>query len=96
MKNWNLFKLKLEMTLRLSALIIGFAECVFLSIAVFQNSLVENRLDKTLTSIHQDPIFMSVIFINFFIIPLLISIFILVATRKFKEINQLIEKNKKL
>ncbi len=96
MKNWNLFKLKLEMTLRLSALTIGFAECIFLSIAVFQNLLVENHLDKTLTSIHQDPILMSVIFINFFIIPLLISTFILVATRKIKELNKLIEENKKL
>jgi len=30
------------------------------------------------------------------ILPLLISIFILVATRKFKELNQLIEENKNL
>ncbi len=96
MKNWNLFILKLEMTLRISALIIGYSVCIALSIAVFQNSFLEKRLDKLLTSIHQDPILMSVVFNGYFITPLLISIFILVATRKFKELNKLIEENKNL
>lgn len=96
MKNWKLFMLKLEMTLRMSALFIGYSVCIGLSIAVFQHSFLEKRLDKLLTSIHQDPILMSVVFYSYFITPLLISIFILVATRKFKELNQLIEENKKL
>ncbi len=89
MKYWNLLKLEIEKIIRWFALVFGIVSsfCSFLiSVASF------NIVEKNLNSEKIDCILAFLVVFT----PLLVSIFILVATRKFKELNQLIEENKKL
>ena len=95
MKKWKLILLEVEKIIRWLALIYGslfsfiaFCQIVWLyiadnAVAVLYKTIPDNSLS-------------IIVFIVKSILPLLISIFILVATRKFKELNQLIEENKKV
>lgn len=93
MKNWKLIMLEVELIIRWIALIFGYLFSFFAFIQIFWIYTADNVYDK----INAPDISKGIIiFIVKSILPLLISIFILVATRKFKEINQLIEENKNL
>lgn len=98
MKNWNLLKLNIELFFRWIALVFGFGASlinIFIYVKFF-NLLNELNIDSVNIEKINDPFS----FINPILIwmqfPVVISTFILVATRKFKELNQLIEENKKL
>lgn len=98
MKIWKLLKLEVEKLIRWFAYLIGIGSSVIsaqLCIVIYNvmeknKNINSDRIDADMTKSD------LVLFILCFIIPLIISIFILVATRKFKELNQLIEENKKL
>ena len=98
MKYFNLFILEFEKLIRWFAYLIGIGSSVcsaLIFVATF--NLMENKI--TFNSERVDAMHTKsdlVLAILCVIIPLLISTFILVVTRKFKEINQLIEENKKL
>ncbi len=97
MKNWNLWMLRLEFALRSIALYMGSILSIILLygvIVVVTSS--DKRFKEFIGIVGKEPIAMSIVYNVFFIVPLLISIFILLTTRRFKEINQLIEENKKL
>ena len=99
MKNWNLFKLRLEWGFRLFAvglgsIISGLGLFIFyLLISGYRRFYYKAELSVIKLSDLGDLI-ISISFV--IILPILISTFILVVTRKFKELNQLIEENKKL
>jgi hypothetical protein len=93
MKNWNLIALWIEKIIRWIALIFGYLFSFFALMQIFWIYTADNVYDK----INAPDIGKGIIiFIVKSILPLLISIFILLATRKFKELNQLIEENKNL
>jgi hypothetical protein len=101
MKNWNLFKLHLEWGFRFFAVGLGSAISGFsllmscLLMFGVQNKNFEYK--QMLQSAKLSDLADMILYISFtLIIPILVVIFILVATRKFKELNQLIEENKKL
>jgi hypothetical protein len=95
MKNWKLIMLEVELIIRWIALIFGYLFSFFALIQIFWIYTADNVYDKIkINTLDIDS--GIIIFIVKSILPLLISIFILVSTRKFKEINQLIEENKKL
>lgn len=98
MKKWNLIKLHLEWGLRSLSLVIGSFFAVFLfmlSISYFNVDKNYLRKSNSHLSIFDLADLISGVVLCL-IAPILISIFIIVATRKFKELNQLIEENKKL
>ena len=89
MKNWKLIMLEVELSIRWIALIFGYLFSFFALMQIFWIYTADNVYGK----INAPDIGKGIIiFIVKSILPLLISIFILVATRKFKELNQLIEK----
>ncbi len=97
MKNWKLIILEVEKLIRWFALVIGIGSSVIsamLCIATF--NIMEQM--KNLNSEKTDGFTKTDSVLAFLCVftPLVISIFILIATRKFKELNQLIEENKKL
>ena len=97
MKNWNLFMLRLEFGLRFIALFMGSIVSfwpLYASIIVVISG--EKRFKELVEVVGKETIGINIAYNVFFIVPLLISIFILLATRRFKEINQLIEENKNL
>jgi hypothetical protein len=98
MKYWNLLKLEVEKLIRWFAYLIGIGSS-FISALICIATFTVMEKNKNINSDRFDA-FMTksdlVIYILCVIIPLLCSIFTLVATRKFKELNQLIEENKKL
>lgn len=100
MKNWNLIKLRLELGLRWMAITFGSGLSALSIICSFLLSYAKgssSEYNQELKSINISDLADSVFAVLFaFIIPILVSIFILVATRKIKELNQLIEENKKL
>jgi hypothetical protein len=96
MKNWNLLKLWVEVGLRFIALFISTVISIFVTVGIFNIlNLNDVKFNEFKDEIIKEPAGVHLLII-LFITPLLVSIFILVATRKFKEINQLIEENKKL
>lgn len=95
MKNWKLIMLEVELRIRRIALIFGCLFSFFAFIQIFWIYTADDIYDKIKNGTPDDGLGV-IIFIVTSILPLLISIFILVSTRKIKEINQLIEKNKKL
>ena len=98
MKNWNLFKLHLEWGFRvfavgLGSIISGLGLLIFyLKISGYRRFYYKAELSVIKLSDLGDLI-ISISFV--IILPILVSIFILVATRKLKVVNQLIKKNKK-
>jgi hypothetical protein len=98
MKYFNLFKLELEKLIRWFAYLIGIGSSVcsaLVCVATF--NAMENKITFNSEKIDASNTKSDLVFaILCVIIPLLISTFILVVTRKFKELNQLIEENNKL
>lgn len=98
MKYWNLLKLEIEKLIRWFAYLIGIVSSVISALLCIVTFTVMEK-NKNINSERIDSVMTKsdlVLYILCVIIPLIISIFILVATRKFKELNQLIEENKKL
>jgi hypothetical protein len=97
MKKFNLIELYVELALRKIALFISSILSLLLIGACVKIANSDDlRFDEFIGIIHKDPIRMNVIYNVFFLAPILVSIFILVATRKSKELKQLIKKNKEL
>ncbi len=89
MKNWKLY---LEQGIRTIGLLMGtFCSSIFL--LFLWNQLENSSWQQITKNFNLENLAVATLF---YIIPLLCSIFILVATRKFKELNQLILENKKL
>ena len=94
MKNWNLLKLWVEIGLRLIALVISTVISIFVTVGIVNIlNLNDVKFNEYKDNIIKEPVALVILTI---IAPLLISIFILVATRKFKELDKLIKKNKNL
>ena len=98
MKNWNLLKLNIELFFRWIALVFGFgASLINIIIYVKFFNLFKELNIESLNFEKTNDIFSFISFIHIWMmIPVVISTFILVATRKFKYLNQLIEENKNL
>jgi hypothetical protein len=92
MKNWKLYKLYLELGIRTIGLLMGTL-CSSIFLFFLWNQLENSSWQQITKNFNLENLAVATLF---YIIPLIISIFILVATRKFKELNQLIEENKKL
>ena len=95
MKKWKLILLEIEKIIRWLAIIFGslfsfmaFCQIVWLYIADNAASVLYKTIPNNSLSI--------IVFVVKSILPLLLSIFILIATRKFKELNLLIVENKNL
>jgi hypothetical protein len=97
-KNWNLIKLRLEWGIRSLALMLGSLLSVSCLLLCYRLVFQEYKYKHMMMSVKKiNDLFDIIFFISFvLILPILVSIFILVATRKFKELNKLIEENKKL
>lgn len=87
MKNLKLINLCIEWGIRFLALIFGSLLSPFCLILGYQ-SIFDDNFTKDVSRFYTIDLIL--------IYPILGCIFILVATRKFKELNQLIEENKKL
>ena len=82
MKNWKLIMLEVELIIRWIALIFGYLFSFFALIQIFWIYTADNVYDKIkINTLDIDS--GIIIFIVKSILPLLISIFILVSTRKF-------------
>lgn len=92
MKIWKLYKLYLEQGIRTIGLLMGTL-CSSIFLFFLWNQLENSSWQQITKNFNLENLAVAKLF---YIIPLIISIFILVATRKFKELNQLIEENKKL
>lgn len=89
MKNWNLY---LEKGIRTIGLLMGTL-CSSIFLLFLWNQLENSSWQQITKNFNLENLAIATLF---YIIPLLCSIFTLVATRKFKELNQLIEENKNL
>ncbi|WP_345095231.1 hypothetical protein [Flavobacterium chungnamense] len=96
MKKLNLLKLNIELFLRWIALLYGYVFSFFALFQIIWIYTANNVYDKLKISIPDYGSLGIIIFIVKIFLPILISIFFLVATRNFKEIKKLIEENKKL
>lgn len=88
--------LRMEFGLRSIALYMGSIISIlslYCSLVVLFSGV--KRFEELIVEVEKDKIGLS-IFLNCFLIILLTSIFILIATRKFKELNILIKEQKKL
>jgi hypothetical protein len=94
MKYFNLFKLELEKLIRWFAYLIGIGSSVA-SVMLYKITITVMEKNKS-SDWDIDAVITKSSLVLMIFIPLLCSIFILVATRKFKELNQLIEENKNL
>lgn len=95
MKKWKLILLEIEKIIRWLAIIFGslfsfmaFCQIVWLYIADNAASVLYKTIPNNSLSI--------IVFVVKSILPLLLSIFILIATRKFKELNKLIKEQQKI
>lgn len=91
MKILNLIKLEVELNLRRIAYFIGISSIIlwFLMFIAIENKYSE--VSKNYSEVSKNYMDEYSIGTSYFSIPILTSIFILVVTRKFKEIKQLIK-----
>lgn len=91
----ELVLLYIELVLRGIALYISFIVSILVTYGyvIVEISGVK-KFNELVGIIGDDPVRASVVYHQLVVTPLLISIFILVATRKFKEINQLLKDKK--
>lgn len=93
--NIELVLLYIELILRGIALYISFIVSILVTYGLFIIGISGvKKFNELVGIIGDDPVRASVVYHQLVVTPLLISIFILVATRKFKEINQLLKDKK--